>query len=58
MNAKLKKQVGNFFKTKPALRAYLFGSQSRNETNKKSDVDILVDLDYSEPIGLEFAKMQ
>jgi predicted nucleotidyltransferase len=47
-----------YFKNKPVLKAYLFGSYSRNEANVNSDVDILVDLDYSEHIGLGFVKMQ
>jgi len=58
MNKKLKKQISEFFKTRPVLRAYLFGSQSRKESNKKSDVDILVELDNSKPIGLEFVRMK
>ncbi len=58
MDRKLKKQISNFFKKKPVLRAYLFGSESRNESNENSDVDILVELDYSKPIGLDFIKMQ
>lgn len=44
--------------TKPVLRAYLFGSQARNESDDNSDVDILVELDYSKPIGLLFVRMQ
>ena len=58
MNKKLKKQISDFFKTKPVLRAYLFGSESRKESNKNSDVDILVELDYSKPIGMEFVRMK
>ena len=58
MDNKLKRKISNFFKTKPVLRAYLFGSESRNESDKGSDVDILVELDYSKPIGLEFVKMK
>ena len=58
MDNKLKRKINNFFKTKPVLRAYLFGSESRNESNNGSDVDILVELDYSKPIGLEFVKMK
>jgi len=58
MDNKLKREINNFFKTKPVLRAYLFGSESRNESDKGSDVDILVELDYSKPIGLEFVKMK
>ena len=41
-----------FFATRPVKRAYLFGSCSRGEETKNSDVDILVDLDKSKPIGL------
>lgn len=41
-----------FFATQPVERAYLFGSCSRGEETKNSDVDILLDLDKSKPIGL------
>jgi uncharacterized protein len=40
------------------LRAYLFGSEARDETHDSSDIDILVELDYSNPIGLEFVILQ
>ena len=40
------------------LKAYLFGSYVRGEATENSDVDILVDLDYSQPIGLEFIQMR
>ncbi len=35
-------------KTKPILRAWLFGSYSRGEETPESDIDILVDYDYSQ----------
>ena len=38
--------------------AYLFGSVLTDRFNKDSDVDILVELDYSKPVGLEFVQMQ
>lgn len=41
-----------FFAQQPVERAYLFGSCSRGEETKDSDVDILIDLDKSQPIGL------
>ncbi len=41
-----------FFASQPVNRAYLFGSCSRGEETKNSDVDIMVDLDKSEPMGL------
>ena len=48
----------NYFSTQPVLKAYLFGSYSRNEAQIESDIDVLVDLDYSNDIGLEFVQMQ
>jgi predicted nucleotidyltransferase len=50
--------IRNYFFNKPVRKAFLFGSTSRGEDNAESDVDILVELDYSKPIGLEFVQMQ
>ncbi|RFZ92994.1 nucleotidyltransferase [Mucilaginibacter conchicola] len=50
--------VKKYFADKPVLKAYLFGSYSRNEADENSDIDILVDLDYSKHIGLSFFTMQ
>jgi len=50
--------VADYFSGQPVIKAYLFGSYSRNEADKNSDVDILVDLDYSKHIGLRFITMQ
>ncbi|RYZ98222.1 MAG: nucleotidyltransferase [Sphingobacteriaceae bacterium] len=50
--------VKNYFSGKPVLRAYVFGSYSRGEADSNSDIDILVDLDYTEHIGLGFVTMQ
>ena len=41
-----------FFAEQPVNRAYLFGSFSRGEETPDSDIDIMVDLDKSKPIGL------
>lgn len=43
---------------KPVKRAFLFGSFSREEGGEDSDVDILLELDYSEHIGLGFLKIK
>jgi predicted nucleotidyltransferase len=43
---------------KPVLRAFLFGSFSRGEAKENSDVDIIVELDYSKHIGLGFVSMK
>ena len=50
--------IRNYFFSKPVRRAFLFGSTSRGDDNADSDIDILVELDYSKPIGLEFVQMQ
>ncbi len=50
--------IKTYFKTKPVLKAYLFGSYVRGQADSNSDIDILVDLDYSEKIGLQFIQMK
>ena len=50
--------VKDYFSGQPVIKAYLFGSYSRNEADRNSDIDILVDLDYSKHIGLSFVQMQ
>lgn len=50
MNAKIKgliPVIKEYFKDKPVLRAWLFGSYSRGEETPESDIDILVDYDES-----------
>lgn len=50
--------IRSFFSSQPVLKAYLFGSYSRNEGQQLSDVDILVELDYTKHIGFGFAGIQ
>jgi predicted nucleotidyltransferase len=50
--------INDFFSKQPVLKAYLFGSYSRGKENSESDIDLLVELDYSQPIGLEFIQMK
>lgn len=50
--------IKNYFKTRPVLKAYLFGSYIRGKADTNSDIDILVDLDYSQKIGLQFIQMK
>lgn len=47
-----------FFAGKPIRKAYLFGSSARNEADKHSDIDILVELDHRHPIGMKFFSYQ
>ena len=48
----------NYFKDKPIFKAFVFGSFARGDADKNSDYDILVELEYSKKIGLEFIQMQ
>jgi predicted nucleotidyltransferase len=50
--------IKSYFRTRPVLKAYLFGSYVRGDADAKSDIDILVDLDYSQSIGLQFIQMK
>ena len=44
--------ISNYFKTQPVLKAWLFGSYARGEEKPWSDMDILVQYDRNQPIGL------
>jgi predicted nucleotidyltransferase len=46
--------IRQFFSGLPVKKAYLFGSYSRNEADEHSDIDILVELDHTKPIGMQF----
>lgn len=48
----MQQTIANYFKTQPVLKAWLFGSYSRGEQRPWSDVDILVQYDRRQPIGL------
>ena len=50
--------IKNYFRTRPVVKAYLFGSYVRGNADKQSDIDILVDLDYSQKIGLQFIQLK
>ena len=50
--------IRQYFIDKPVKKAFLFGSFATSMDMPESDVDILVELDYSKPIGLEFVQMK
>lgn len=50
--------IKEYFKAKPVLKAYLFGSYVRGEADDQSDIDIIVELDYTQKIGLQFIQMK
>jgi predicted nucleotidyltransferase len=47
-----------YFTSRPIRRAYIFGSYARREAKPQSDIDIMVELDHSFPIGMRFFSFQ
>lgn len=58
LSATEKQLLKQYFAGVPVKKAYLFGSLARNEADTESDVDILVELDHSRPIGMKFFSYQ
>ncbi|HLO45136.1 MAG TPA: nucleotidyltransferase domain-containing protein [Leadbetterella sp.] len=54
LSTESQKIIESYFSRQPVKKAYIFGSFARNEESEKSDVDILVDLDYQN--GADFFK--
>ena len=50
-------KIAEYFKTQPVLKAWLFGSFARGEETATSDVDILVELDPTQTLGMKFFGM-
>ena len=51
-------QIAEYFKKQPVKKAWLFGSFARGEETPESDVDVLVEFDRTQPIGLfRYAQM-
>ena len=48
-------QIKTFFADKPVKKVYLFGSYARGEADVNSDIDLLIDWDYTKHIGWEYA---
>ena len=53
-----KQLIVKYFSEKPVLRVYVFGSNASGHATPKSDLDLLVELDYRHKIGLEFIQMK
>jgi len=47
-------QIKTFFADKPVKKVYLFGSYARGEADENSDVDLLIDWDYSKIKGFDY----
>ena len=50
--------IRGYLQTQPVVRAFVFGSYARGEAHDESDLDLLLELDYSQPIGLQFVGMK
>ena len=50
--------IKNVLTGKSVKKAFLFGSFSRGEADGNSDIDILVELDYTKHIGIGFVKLK
>ena len=53
----IEKTIAEYFETQPVLKAWLFGSYARGEQTPDSDIDIIVLLDKSHPIGMRYFGM-
>lgn len=45
-------KIRKYMSSQPIQRAYLFGSCSRGEETPESDIDLLVNYDYSQKVSL------
>ncbi len=50
--------IREYFGKQPVLKAYLFGSEARMQGSEDSDVDLIIELDRTKPIGLDFIQMK
>lgn len=50
--------IKTYFRTRPVLKAFVYGSYVRGKVDPDTDLDLLVELDYSQPIGLQFVQMK
>jgi hypothetical protein len=57
MDTHLIQTLRNYFASSPVIKAWIFGSYSRGTQNAESDIDIMVTLDESRPVGMKFFSM-
>jgi predicted nucleotidyltransferase len=50
-------KIKKYLATKPVLRAWLFGSQADGTATDNSDVDILLEFDHTQPVGLQYVQI-
>lgn len=50
----IQKVVTEYFAEKPVKKVWLFGSYARGDADEESDVDVLIDVDYSVNVGWDY----
>ncbi|MBM2816263.1 MAG: nucleotidyltransferase [Ignavibacteria bacterium] len=59
LNNDIIEKIQLFFATQPVEKVFLFGSYSRSEQNKDSDIDLLLEFNKEAKIGLiQFSRMK
>jgi predicted nucleotidyltransferase len=58
LDKKTLQSIKEYLIGQPVKKAYLFGSHARRTANAASDIDILVELDRTKPVGLHFVRMK
>ncbi len=53
-NEHIKQVVTTFFKDKPVNKVWLFGSYARGDADETSDVDVMVEMDINNRVGMEY----
>lgn len=48
--------ITTYLADKPVNKVYVFGSYARGDANEKSNIDLLIDWDYSKEIGWKCAR--
>jgi hypothetical protein len=50
----IRQVISTYFNDKPVRKVWLFGSYARGDADENSDVDVLVDIDSSQPVGWNY----
>ena len=51
--ADMTKIIADYLATQPVTKAWFFGSYARVDQREDSDVDLLVTLNHSKPVGIK-----